>query len=154
VEIVIRGTHLPGRQCRHGASTCENLHVALQVGREPKGLVPGDAESAEWVTEAEVVDVDGSLDVRGPAVQGRHGERFLYLTWGDLDGESFSLFRRAKLMLSDVRLGGVRLSDLKLGEARTAVPPRRLTATVNLTDEQGLPRCARVRPPSIHWTVE
>jgi hypothetical protein len=36
-------------------------------------------------------------------VQGRPGARFVYLTWGDVaeDG-SFTMFRRAKLMLADL----------------------------------------------------
>ena len=40
---------------------------------------------------------------RGPAVHGKRGERFLYLTWGDVGpaGE-FAMFRRAKLMFADI----------------------------------------------------
>jgi hypothetical protein len=46
--------------------------------------------------------VDGT-DIRGPHIQGRPGARFIYLSWGSVDGDGrFTLFRRAKLMLADV----------------------------------------------------
>jgi len=32
-------------------------------------------------------------------------------------------------------------------------PGKRLVGTVGLTDEQGWPRCATVRPPAIVWSV-
>jgi hypothetical protein len=80
VRIVIKGRNLPGRRFEGH----ENVHVALQVRAEPDGAVPGDASTARW--ETEVRRVDG--DVRGPAVHGRRGERFLYLTWGDLERAS------------------------------------------------------------------
>ncbi len=49
------------------------------------------------------VDRAGSMDWRGPVVQGKRGERFVYLTWVSRrpDG-SFEMFRRAKLMLDRV----------------------------------------------------
>jgi hypothetical protein len=79
---------------------------------------------------AEIRVNDG--DFHGPVVQGKKGERFVYLTWGTLEGDSFSMFRRAKLMLAD-------LPD----DADEVI------ADVDLTDESGMPRCARLRPPAI-----
>ena len=61
-----------------------NVHVAVQVGKEPVGLVRGDADSARWEIEVRTVIADGGVDLRGPAVFGKRGERFLYLTWGDV----------------------------------------------------------------------
>jgi len=53
-----------------------------------------------------VADDNGDVDFRGPAVYGRRGDRFLYLTWGDLtDDERFEMFRRAKLMLNHINPG-------------------------------------------------
>ena len=92
-----------------------------------------------------VVDEQGALDFRGPAVHGKRGERFLYLTWGDVGGDgSFEMFRRAKLMLNRIDPALVREADQ--GE----VP---LVATVELTDGRGGPRCARVDPPALTWSV-
>ena len=124
MRLVIRGHHLPGRTC----GPYSDVHVGLQLGREPSDLVPGDAECAEWVTDLRVVDGD----FRGPAVQGRRGERFVYLTWGTGSGEDFTMFRRAKLMLTDLPAAA-----------------DEVTVDVHLTDEAGMPRCARLSPPAI-----
>ena len=124
MRLVIRGHHLPGRTC----GTHTDIHVGLQVGREPTGLVPADADRAEWVTEVEA----RGEDFRGPAVQGRRGERFVYLTWGSGNRQEFAMFRRAKLMLADLPTGA-----------------DEVTVDVDLTDELGMPRCARLRPPAI-----
>lgn len=118
------------------------MHVALQVGRDPAGLVPGDAAGARW--EVDVRRVDN--DFRGPAVRGKRGERFLYLTWGDVSPTGdFAMFRRAKLMLD-------RVDTMLVDGADT--DGHTLQAIVSLTDEHGCPRCGRVDPPAITWTVD
>jgi len=127
VLLVIEGHHLPGRTC----GRYDDVHVGVQVRKEATDLVPGDASSARWELEVDVVDGD----FRGPVVQGRHGERFVYLTWGEVRNGTFSMFRRAKLMLSDV-------PDREAAE---------VTARVRLTDDCGLPTCARLRPPALAW---
>src|SRR6478735_7506235 len=90
--VVIEGRELPGRTF----SSYVDVHVALQVRQEPEAPVPGDATSAHWETRVHLVDDD----FRGPAVHGRRGERFLYLTWGSPNGGDWRMFRRAKLMLA------------------------------------------------------
>jgi Family of unknown function (DUF5990) len=124
VRLVIRGHRLPGLTC----GSYPNIHVGLQVRNVPVGLVPADAAAAEWV--AEIRTDDG--DFRGPAVQGKKGERFVYLTWGTVAGDSFSMFRRAKLMLADL-----------------PADADEVIVDVDLTDEDGMPRCARLRPPAL-----
>ena len=146
MRLEVRGHHLPGRHWHNEGEPCDNVHVAVQVGRDPVGLVPGDAESASWDVDVRIVDTDGSLDFRGPAVHGKRGERFVYLTWGDVapDG-SFAMFRRAKLMLDQVDATLVRRAE---GDGIA------LIANVDLTDECGAPRCARVAPPAVEWTTD
>jgi hypothetical protein len=130
--LEIRGHHLPGRSFEADDGPCRAVHVGVQLGREPAQLVPGDAEAAVWRLELTPVPVGGGTDYRGPAVQGRRGARFVYLTWGDVDADGgFRMFRRAKLMLAD------------LPDAEHVV------AEVHLTDECGGPRCARLRPPAL-----
>jgi hypothetical protein len=137
VRVVIRGSDLPGTSC----AGYDRIGVALQVRSEPVGVVAGDAPSARWETEVRVV----GDDFRGPAVHGKRGERFLYLTWGEVSSAGFAMFRRAKLMLSRV--------DPSLVE-EAAADGRCLVADVVLTDERGGPRCARVDPPAVRWGVE
>jgi hypothetical protein len=116
------------------------VHVGIQVGKEPRELVRGDADTSTWTIPIEVVDREGGLDFRGAAVQGRPGSRFVYLTWGDVgeDG-SFSMLRRAKLMLAD-------LSPLISGDRGQTI-----VATVDLTDDCGGPRCARLSAPALRF---
>lgn len=144
MRIVIEGHDLPGADFVVDGVPLHDVHVAVQIGEHPVGPVRGDAADARWELDVRaVVGDDGAIDLRGPAVFGKRGERFLYLTWGDAGaGGSFARFRRAKLMIGDIE------PDL-LGDA--ARSDGVLVASVSLTDERGCPRCARVRPPAIAW---
>jgi hypothetical protein len=54
------------------------------------------------------------------------------------------MFRRAKLMLAAVPSDVLRSAQ---------APGRRLVGTVKMTHDDGMPRCAAVRPPVVEWTV-
>ena len=150
ITIRIRGHDLPGARC---VGLCgiakpayEVVHVGVQRKREVVDLVSGDAMEACWDLQIDVVPGrDGSLDFRGPWVQGKPGERFVYLSWGEVgaDGD-FAMFRRAKLWL-----GTIGKERLQQAIATTAVVEGRL----RLTDRQGGPLCASVRPPNIAWSL-
>ena len=139
--LQIRGHHLPGRVWQSHDERYANVYVGIQVGKELRELVRGDADTSSWTIPLEVLTREGGLDFRGEAVQGRPGARFIYLTWGDVaeDG-SFTMFRRAKLMLAD-------LESLITGNT-----DRTIVATVDLTDDFGGPRCARLRAPALRLT--
>lgn len=124
MRLVIRGHHLPGRSCGPN----RDVHVGVQVRSGPHGLVPGDADRAEWIID--VGTDDG--DFRGPAVHGRKGARCVYLTWGTYTDGTFTMFRRAKLMLADL-----------------PCTADEVVVEVHLTDDAGMPRCARLRAPTI-----
>ena len=146
MKLVIQGIDLPGRTfCDPDGIPLENVHVGVQLRTEAEDLVPGDASEARWELEIKTtIDVDGELAFRGPAVQGKRGERFVYLSWGNVDDYgTFHMFRRAKLMLNRV--------DRSL--MRNAADDGRLGARIQLTDDRGGPRCARVDPPAITWLV-
>ncbi len=122
----------------------DNAHVGVQIRRDPAQLVRADESETRWELEVEVVSKDGALDFRGPAVQGKRGDRFIYLTWGDVGpDDGFEMFRRAKLMLDRV--------DPEVIES--AAEAGCLEAVVDLTSDDGGPRCARVDPPAIVWSV-
>jgi uncharacterized protein DUF5990 len=145
MRVIITGVNLPGRVfCRPDGSDMENVHVGVQLRRDPAQLVRADATEARWELDVDVVEKDGLLDFRGPAVHGKRGERFIYLTWGNVDATNgFEMFRRAKLMLDRI--------DPELMES--AARDGRLAASVDLTDDLGAPRCARVDPPALAWSV-
>ena len=144
MEIRIEGHDLPGRVFSDDGTQRDNVHVAVQVGKEAVGQVPGDAHATSWKIDVRVVDTPDGLDLRGPAVHGRCGERFLYLTWGQVTpAGAFEMFRRAKLMIGDIGAGLLRAAA-EPGAAG-------LTARVQLRDASGHPRCARVPDPAVTW---
>ena len=63
----------------------------IQRRREVVDLAPGDAQRAVFDIDVELrTGRDGRLEPRGPYVQGRPGERFIYLSWGAVDGAGHS----------------------------------------------------------------
>jgi hypothetical protein len=143
LRILIEGTDLPGRTfCEH-----EHVHLGVQCRKDPVDVTPGDARDATFEFDVDILPTpDGVWDFRGPYVQGGPGERFIYLTWGDLPpGGEFAMFRRAKLHLSCLD------RDML---AAAAEPAHRLVVRLSLTDAKGGPRCASLRPPAVSWSVE
>ena len=138
LNIKIVGERLPGRTCGDHA----NVHIGVQRGDEVIQVQPADAPSVRFsfgivLREQE----DGSFDFRSPFVHGKPGDRFFYLSWGDVDDDgTFTMFSRIKLMLA-------------------AVPPGLVTPQTGtlegylvLSDDLGRPLAAAVRPPAINWS--
>ena len=126
--MVIEATDLPGGDVRVGVQ---------RKGRPDEVLdpVPGGAAGATWTVECRV----RGDDVTGPYVEGRPGARFVYLSWRR-DG---AMFRRAKLMLDAVPTDVLRAAE-RSGS---------LVARLRLTDANGGPLCAAVRPPVVTWSA-
>jgi hypothetical protein len=136
MEIVVEGTDLPGG---------DDVFVGVQVGKDVVDIVPATGSTVRWTVDVDVVATpNGELDVRGRAVHGRRGDRFLYLSWGTRAGANgFTMFRRAKLMLDAVDQDTLRAAGRGGG----------LLASLTLTAPDGSPRCAAVRPPDISWSA-
>jgi hypothetical protein len=149
VQIRIEATDLPGRSCGPVGNFpgYGNVHVGVQRRARRDELLdvhPGDAAAAEWTLECTTAPTPSGIDITGPHIQGRPGDRFIYLSWGDVDDAgTFALFRRAKLMLGAI--------DPMTVEA--AVRSGRLLGRLRLTDAKGHPLCARVQPPLIEWSA-
>ncbi|MEU8773290.1 DUF5990 family protein [Streptomyces sp. NPDC048606] len=149
MRIRIEANDLPGRACaaRPGFPGYGNIHVAVQRRTPPGELLdprPADADAATWTLECTATATDAGHDLRGPCVQGRPAGRFIYLTWGDVDeAGNFAMFRRAKLMLDAID------PDTVAAATRSGT----LLARLGLTDAQGLPLCAAVRPPLVTWSA-
>jgi len=151
VQIRIEASDLPGRSCHPGSDPpggYQNIHVGVQRRDrrdELLDLVPGDAPSATWTLDCTAATAPGGVDLKGPYIQGPPGGRFIYLSWGSVDGaQTFTLFRRAKLWF-DAIPPSVIDSALRLGL---------LVGRLGLTDAKGNPLCAAVRPPVIEWSAE
>jgi len=149
IEVVVEGHDLPGRWCGPDLEGrgYDNIHVGLWKKGGAVGLVAGDAAIARWDFEVVVKeDEAGKLDFGGPFVDGSRDERHLGLVWQrQLEDGTWSIFRGTKF----------RLYEMEGSLFREALQPgRRLVGRLGLTDEQGFPRCATVRPPLIIWAVE
>ena len=139
MRIRIEGHDLPGARPGPAADALRlgNVQVGVQRKSEVVERVPVSAAAAAWEFEVASREVDGLLDVGGPWVHGRPGARFLYLSWGSVDGDTFAMFRRAKLMFGDIPTALLRAAHDGGGV---------LTGVLGLTDDLGDPVCARVRP--------
>ncbi|MEU8704855.1 DUF5990 family protein [Streptomyces sp. NPDC048565] len=149
MQIHIEASELPGRTCGPDTDFADyrNIHVGVQRKDRPGellGLHPGDAERASWTLDCTALSTEEGIEVSGPYIQNRFGGRFVHLSWGTVDDSgTFTMFRRAKLMMSDIAP--------QVLEAATRTG--HLTATLRLTDDRGRPRCARVRPPDVGWSA-
>ncbi|MER5184506.1 DUF5990 family protein [Streptomyces sp. NPDC002896] len=150
MRIRIDADNLPGLTCAPAEGSDQayrNIHVAVQRRDRPSELLdpqPGNAPLASWTLECTTTASPAGTDVKGPHVQGRPGNRFIYLSWGTADEPgTFTMFRRAKLML-----------DVIPAETLTAATQSGLlVGRLGLTDACGNPLCARVVPPAITWTA-
>ncbi|MFJ8013867.1 DUF5990 family protein [Streptomyces sp. NPDC096339] len=149
MQIRIEGFDLPGRTCAAGPGFpgYGDIHVAVQPcarGGQPLEARPGDAGSAVWTLECTARRGAEGVDVTGPWIQGRPGQRFVYLSWSGVDSAGVhTMFRRAKLMLDAV--------DPSVADQ--AVDSGLLVARLGLTDAHGRPLCAAVRPPVVTWSA-
>jgi hypothetical protein len=147
IRVELSGVDLPGRSCgpRPGGGWYEDIHVGLKRGNTAVELVPGDSPEAKWSMDVTVREIDSGRDFGGPFVSGHRDDRHLGLRWyGRGPDGRIENFRGAKLRFAEV-------DPVLIDEAlRTGRP---LLARVVLTDEHGWPRCARVHPPAIAWTV-
>ncbi|NUO97816.1 MAG: monooxygenase [Streptomyces sp.] len=147
--IRIEASDLPGRDCGRGPGFpgYANIHVGVQRRQrreELLGLIPGDAPSAAWELQVTPTRAECGWDLRGPFVQGSLGGRFVYLSWGTVDETgAFAMFRRAKLHLDAIPVQV--LEDAVAGGV--------VVARLGLTDAEGQPLCAAVRPPLVEWSA-
>ncbi len=139
MKILIEGYDVP-------ASAGAELWVGVQRLKDVEQLATLGGPLS-WHLEATVHrDAEGTLDLRGPYIHGRRGDRFLYLSWGTTaGGDVVTMFRRAKLMLAAVDDAMIETAD---------ADGRLLVGRLSLTGKDGTPVCAAVRPPAIAWTVD
>lgn len=142
LPIRLRGEGLRGP----GNGESDGLHLGIQRKREVVSVVPRSTASATFTLDVDVVSPgDGVLDFRGPFVHGKRGDRFLYLSWGEVarDG-SFGMVQRTK-----IRLGFI---DPSLVE-RALDTGATLQGTLELSDQRGCPRSGTLKPEHIAWEV-
>lgn len=139
--VRIVGHQLPGRAwCEHA-----NVHVGIQRRTDVTDLARGDADAVLFNVPVTVLrDPIIGTDFRGPYVHGGRGQRFIYLSWGNVDDNAgFAMFRRAKLNFATMPEHILRA----LADGCT------VQATVALTGRDGGPLCASIAADTIGWII-
>ncbi len=123
----------------------QDIQVELQVR---DGLEPGVHEGGTrwvWTTPITLKPLpDGSVDFAGPAVSGKRGERFFYLSWSSRTIHGRDRFRRTKIQLRELT------SDQTAGLLKRGGT---ITARVSALARDGGPACATVPLLDGGWTV-
>ncbi|MBX3175323.1 MAG: hypothetical protein KF709_12990 [Gemmatimonadaceae bacterium] len=125
-----------------------NVSWAVQLGRsELLAPVKRGKDHIEFDIPLELVSAaGGELKVRGQAVQGPRGGRFLYVTSGKRAGDVMSPWdRRAKVSLETLPLDTIRKRPLGTVIA--------LEGEIDGTAKDGGPACASIPLLSKAWTV-
>ena len=123
------------------------LHLGMQRGSEVIDPVPAMAGTVSFALTVEVTPIsDGvAFDTRGPYVHGRRGDRFLYLSWGEVDRDgAFGMVMRTKIAL------GAIAGDLI---ARALESGATLRGTLSLVDAAGKPVSGTVPSGRIAWDL-
>jgi hypothetical protein len=138
VTIMLVCTHFPG--CSFDG--CDDLQVGLQTGRGQGNriidAVPGDSTEARFTVDLQARRAEDTVDFSGPLVQGRPGERFLYLTWISAAHPQNPL-RRVKVPLQQLSW-----DDLQNGQ---------VVAHLRMTGADGSPLAATPKSPALRWEI-
>ena len=161
MTVVLEGSDLPGRTCQPepGGLRHLNVHVALTgSGKDRPALtvpgtarlaiepVPGDATTARWEFPVTVKRDDDGFDFAGPFVRGDRTDRHFGLVWGDVAGDgTLRLFRGTKFRFADIDPGVIE---------RAMRPGHHLSVRYRMTDANGNPACASIRPPLVTFSAE
>ena len=149
VLVRIEGHDLPGLFCGPGPDYPDghhNVHVAVQRRGKPAELLdltPGDAFEAMWTLECTAKEGLDGVDIKGSYVRRRWGPLPLSLLGRAQRGGSFHHVPSGQALVDGVP------PDIVERALSTGV----LVGRLGLTDEDGWPLCASVRPPLIEWSA-
>ena len=114
-----------------------NVRLGIQKGRDVIEDVSGDAESVAFTVPLRVSanPKNGRPNFLSPFAHGTPDSRFLYLCWGERNGDEWDGFRRAKVLLDF-------LDWQRLQRHWATGEP--VTISLHMTDDKGGPVCGRV----------
>ena len=140
LTLVFHCHSLPGMEC----DGTTKVRLGIQQGDSVIDDVPADSEEVIF-TFLLCVLLDGQtapIDFRGPFVKGKVGERFVYLVWGERDGENWITLRRAKFYLRYIDRERL-LSALDSGSP--------IALRMKMTDAKGTPLTASIGVQSFQF---
>jgi hypothetical protein len=123
-----------------------HIQVELQTKDGFQAGLPVGNDALAWATEITVKSgPDGAPDFVGPAVHGKRGERFFYLSWSSEHAGQCERFRRIKVHLRDLTAAQV---------AKAVKTDGTLLARVHAVAKDGGPACASVPLLGGGWRIE
>jgi hypothetical protein len=123
-----------------------DIRVELQTKDGHEAGSPAGKDALAWTTEITVKSgADGQPDFAGPAVHGKKGERFFYLSWSSDRFGHREMFRRIKVHLRDLTAAQV---------AKATKTGGTLVARVHAVGKDGGPACASVPLLGGEWEIE
>ena len=122
------------------------LRLGIQKGKEVIDDVPPETPEVTFTVPLRLkasLPAGAGFDFAGPFVQGKKGERFLYLCWGEQRvGEAWENVRRAKLPLRYV-------TEYRVDAAQRSGSPIRVA--IDMTGARGDPLCATIPEDYLTW---
>lgn len=120
-----------------------HIQVELQTKEGYEAGSPAGNDALAWATEITVKSgADGAHDFAGPAVHGKRGERFFYLSWSSERAGQCERFRRTKVHLRDLTAAQI---------AKAIKTDGTLVARVHAVAKDGGPACASVKLEGGGW---
>ena len=142
VRIVCEG--LPADRFE-GCDSRRNILVTLQTKDGFAKPTAAGKDALAWTTEITVKpDSEGQPDFSGPAVHGKRGERFFYLSWSGERSGVREMFRRIKVHLRDVTAAQIAHAQKSGGT---------LVAHIHAVAKDGGPACASVPLVGGGWII-
>ena len=144
LTIRLRCRRMPGTHFEERTG----VRLGVQRGQEVVDDVAAEADQEEVVFDLPIQVAmsprTGTTDFKGPFVHGKRGARFLYLCWGERQGERWEGFRRAKVPLGN-------LNPVLLEQASRAGAV--IETTLDMTDRRGGPVAGSFHDDEIAWSL-
>lgn len=123
----------------------QDIRAELSTRNGPEAGTSHGTSAVAWTTEMSLKPLpNGAIDFTGPAVEGKRGERFFYLSWSSRTFHGRERFRRTKIPLR-----GLTAESLN----RLPKTGGTLTARISALARDGGPACATVPLLGGGWQV-
>lgn len=126
----------------HRVLEYNDLRLGIQERKEVKQDVACSVRQARFMFTLEVEIEGGTARFRGPVVQGTPDDQFIYLVWGERDGEAWVTSRRVKVPLSSIEIERI---------TRAIETNQPVAMRIVMTNNKGEPIAASLKPDQIEW---
>ena len=122
------------------------LRLGIQAKKEVIEDLPLQAGDRlfEFVVDVSLPEENGAPFYKGDVVQGKRGDQFIYLCWGERKEGEWVLHSRAKVPLNAIPGPLIK---------QAAAENRVVRAVIQMTDDRGNPAAASLREDRVSWSL-